>query len=45
MLPMMTDLARKGFLTASIDCRYHGERVTAGLNSRDSYEGSLVKCE
>lgn len=36
--------ARKGYLTASIDCRYHGKRAVGGLEPRAGYQAALVRC-
>lgn len=35
--------AKRGYLTASIDCRYHGRRCPAAEDKRDCYEHALVR--
>ena len=35
--------AKRGYLTASIDCRYHGRRCPPGEDKRDCYEHALVR--
>ena len=35
--------AKRGYLTASIDCRYHGRRCPPGQDKRDCYEHALVR--
>ena len=35
--------ARRGYLTASIDCRYHGRRCPPGEDKRSCYEHALVR--
>ena len=35
--------AKRGYLTASIDCRYHGRRCPEGEDKRDCYEHALVR--
>ena len=35
--------AKRGYLTASIDCRYHGRRCPPGEDKRDCYENALVR--
>ena len=37
--------ARRGYLTASIDCRYHGRRCPPGKDRRDCYEHALVRSD
>lgn len=36
--------AQRGYLTAAIDCRYHGRRFPPGESKRDCYEDALVRC-
>ncbi|GMH35748.1 hypothetical protein BSKO_03616 [Bryopsis sp. KO-2023] len=43
MVPMMAKFAKHGYLTASIDCRYHGSRALRCADQRDLYEKSLVR--
>ena len=35
--------AKRGYLTASIDCRYHGRRCPPGEDKRNCYEHALVR--
>lgn len=35
--------AERGYLTASIDCRYHGRRCSPGYDRLDCYEHALVR--
>lgn len=35
--------ARRGYVTAAIDCRYHGRRCPPGEPYRDCYENALVR--
>lgn len=35
--------AKRGYLTASIDCRYHGRRCPKGEDKRNCYEHALVR--
>lgn len=43
MLPMMAAMARKGYLTASIDCRYHGKRALVNMQPYRGYQLMLRK--
>jgi hypothetical protein len=36
------EFARRGYLTASIDCRYHGLRAVPGSIARDGYQDALI---
>ena len=53
MAGRMEEYARAGYLTAAIDCRYHGDRAvpeaatgdgTAPRDPRSAYQDSLVRC-
>ena len=37
--------AKRGYLTASIDCCYHGRRCPPGEDRRDCYEHALVRSD
>eukprot|EP01025_Chloroclados_australasicus_P018303 TRINITY_DN19522_c0_g2_i1.p1 TRINITY_DN19522_c0_g2~~TRINITY_DN19522_c0_g2_i1.p1 ORF type:complete len:346 (-),score=51.76 TRINITY_DN19522_c0_g2_i1:363-1400(-) len=43
MLDRMIKYAHKGFFTAAIDCRYHGDRSTGSDGNWKSYQESLVR--
>ena len=53
MAGRMEKYARAGYLTAAIDCRYHGDRAvpeaavgsgSAPPDPRSAYQDSLVRC-
>ena len=53
MAGRMEQYARAGYLTAAIDCRYHGDRavpeaagngVSPPRDPRSAYQDSLVRC-
>ncbi len=52
MADRMERYARSGYLTAAIDCRYHGDRALPEAAGRDSgsgnprsaYQDALVRC-
>jgi dienelactone hydrolase len=41
-LPLLRDLAAKGFITVAIDARYHGERSKAGKGSEE-YQQAILR--
>ena len=43
MKDLQVKFARAGYLTASIDCRYHGDRCLSKDNARSCYQDALVR--